>query len=135
MSDTEQEMSLVKQNLATLFKMKDLGKLHYCLGINIKQEEETLSLHQNHYSLQILKRFGMEDAKPVSTPVDVNVKLIKDDGVSKPVQPESYQAMVESLLYLTIATRPDISHAVGAVYKYCATPTEAHLSAAKRILR
>ncbi|XP_067947342.1 uncharacterized protein [Watersipora subatra] len=77
----------------------------------------------------------MEDAKPVSTPADVNVKLVKDDGVSKPVQPESYQAMVGSLLYLTIATRPDIAHAVGAVSKYCAAPTEAHLTAAKRILR
>ncbi|XP_067928394.1 uncharacterized protein [Watersipora subatra] len=135
MSDTEHEMNLAKQNLATRFKMKDLGKLHYCLGINIKQEEETLSLHTNHYMLQILKRFGMEDAKPMLTPADVNVRLVKDDGVSKPVQPESYQAMVGSFLYLTIATCPDISHAVGAVSKYCAAPTEARLTAAKGVLR
>ena len=43
--------------------------------------------------------------------------------------------MVGSLLYVAIATRPDISQAVGATSKYCSNPSEAHLTAVKRILR
>ena len=43
--------------------------------------------------------------------------------------------MVGSLLYAAIATRPDISQAVGVASKFCSKPTEAHLTAVKRILR
>ena len=76
----------------------------------------------------------MENANPVSTPADVNIKLVKDDGFSKPADVHIYQALIGSLLYLSITTRPDISYAVGAVVKHCAAPTEAHMTAAKRIL-
>ena len=46
LSDTEQAMTTVKQDLASRFKMKDLGKLHYCLGINIDQDKKTIKLGQ-----------------------------------------------------------------------------------------
>ena len=51
------------------------------------------------------------------------------------VDPTLYQSMVGSLLYAAIATRPDISRAVGAASKYCSNLSEAHLTAVKRILR
>lgn len=47
----------------------------------------------------------------------------------------SYQSIVESLLYAAIATRPDIARAVGVVSKFCANPTQNHLTAKKRIIR
>ena len=77
----------------------------------------------------------MENSNPVSTPADVHVKLVKDDGISKPVEQKNYQAIIGSLLYLSIATCPDISQAVGVASKFCAAPTKAHLTAVKRILR
>ena len=77
----------------------------------------------------------MDECKPVATPADMNVKLLKDDGVSNEVDRTVYQAMVGSLLYAAIATRPDISYAVGAVSKFCAAPSTSHLTAVKRILR
>ena len=49
--------------------------------------------------------------------------------------PTQYQSIVGSLLYAAIATFPDIAQAVAVVSKFCASPTEAHLTAAKRILR
>ena len=58
------------------------------------------------------------DAKTVSTPADPNVKLCKDDKVSKPVDAIMYQSMVGSLLYLSTETRPDISQAVGVVANF-----------------
>ena len=83
----------------------------------------------------MLKKCKLQDAKPASTPADPNVKLLKDDGVNKNFDPVMYQSMVESLLYIAIGTRPDISQAVGVVAKFSAQPTEAHLTAVKRIFR
>ena len=83
----------------------------------------------------MLKMFKLEDAKPVSTPADPNVKLCKDDGVSKAVDSTTYQSIVGSVLYASIATRPDISQAVAVVSKYSSNPSEAHLTAVKQILR
>ena len=83
----------------------------------------------------VFKKYGLSEAKTVSTPADISVKLKKDDGFSKEVNPVTYQSIVGSLLYAAIATRPDISHAVGVVSKFCSKPTEAHLTAVKRILR
>ena len=61
------------------------------------------------------------------------MRLKKDDGVSKAINPVLYQSMVGSLLYPGIATRPDIFQAVGAVSKFSSKPSEAHLTAVKRI--
>ena len=83
----------------------------------------------------MLEKFGLSQAKTVPTPANLSVKLRKDDETSKLVDPTLYQSMVGSLLYAAIATRPDISQAVGAASKYCSNPSEAHLTAVKRILR
>ena len=134
---TEGEMQLVKEVLHSRFKMKDMGKLHYCLGITIRQDdtEKKIEIQQKQYILRMLEKYGLQDAKPVSTPADPNVRLRKDDGVSKTVDPVLYQSMVGSLLYAAIATRPDISQAVGTVSKFSSKPSEAHLTAVKRIFR
>ena len=85
--------------------------------------------------MNMLEKYGLIEAKTVSTPANLSVKLQNDDGVSKEVDAVTYQSMVGSLLYAAIATRPDIAQAVGVVSKFCSRPTEAHLTAAKRILR
>ena len=134
---TEKEMQEVKQQLQCQFRMKDMGELHYCLGITISHDQTnmTIEMHQKQYILKMLKKYNLTDAKSVSTPADPNVKLCKDDEVSKPIDPVLYQSMVGSLLYVAIATRPDISQAVGVVSKFNSCPTEAHLTAVKRVLR
>ena len=76
---------------------------------------------------------GLANANAVSTPVDCNIKLVKNDHVSKPTDQVEYQSMVGSLLYIAMCTRPDIIQAVGAVTKFCSNPTEAHKTAVKRI--
>ena len=82
---TAEKMDEVKKNLATKFKMKDLDKLHYCLGITIEQDEKNkcLCLHQKQYIKEMIKKYGLSEAKTVAT--DVNVKLKKIDGVSKTI--------------------------------------------------
>ena len=131
---TPEKMKWIKNSLATCFKMKDLGKLHYCLGITI-EKRKCLWMHQRQYIHSLLERYGLSQAKPSITPADTKVKLVKDDGVSKFVDPICCQSMVNSLLYAAITTRLDITQAVGAVSKFNSCPTEAHLTAVKRILR
>ena len=131
------EMKSVKDSLKLQFKMKDMGELHYYVGVCIVQDvkNKQVHLHQGQYIEKMLEKYKQTEAKPVSTPADLNVKLQKEDGFSRPVDATSYQSMVGSLLYAAIATRPDIAQAVGVVSKFCANPTQNHLTAAKRILR
>ena len=107
---TPERMEEVKSNLAAKFKMKDLGKLHYCLGITIEQDNKRkcLWLHQRQYILEMLRRYGLSQAKLATTPADISVKLKLDDGVSKAVDPIRYQSMVGSLFDAATATRPDM---------------------------
>ena len=130
-----EEMQEVEWALTDEFKMKDMGPLHYCLGVSIIQGEDCIWLHQKQYILNMLKRFGLAEAKTVSTPADLSAKLVKEDGISKDVDQVKYQSMVGSLLYADMATHPDIAQAVGAVSKFNAKPSEAHLTAAKGILQ
>ena len=134
---TLKKMEEVKGGLATQFKMKDLGELHYCLGISIEQSQESMCLwlHQKQYISSMLERYCLSDAKLATTPADINVKLRRDDKVSRPVDPAVYQSMVGSLLYVATVTHPDIAHAVGVVSKFNAKPRKAHLTAVKRIFR
>ena len=85
--------------------------------------------------MSMLQKFGLTEAKTVSTPANLSVKLRKDDETSKLTDIALYQSIVGSLLYTAFATRPDISQAVGAVSKYCSCPSEALLAPAKRILQ
>ena len=59
--------------------------------------------------MDMIQKYGLTDAKTVSTPSDLNVKLRKDNSVSKQVNSVTYQSMVGSLLCAAIATRPDIA--------------------------
>ena len=135
--ETQDVMDEIKAILCDSFKMKDMGQLHYCLGISIVQNKEnsTVYLHQNQYIENMLKKCNMSYSTIASTPTDINVKLCKDDGFSQPVDKVLYQSLVGSLLYAAIATRPDISYAVGVVAQFCGSPNQSHLIAAKRILR
>ena len=66
--------------------------MHYCLGIGVVQDKENkhVWLHQGQYIEKIVKKFGQTEAKTVSTPADLNVKLEKNDGFSKTVDPIQY---------------------------------------------
>ncbi len=101
---TSCEMKSLKRRLEDQFKMKDMGKLHFCLGVSVVQTKDQLILHQKQYLLNMLKKYKLEDVTPVSTPADSNVVLEKNDGVSKPVDQVMYQSMFGSLLYAAIAT-------------------------------
>ena len=94
-------------------------------SIDFDEANKCFWLHQKLYILAMLEKFGLSQAKTVSTPANLSVKLGKDDGISKLVDHTLYQSMVgKSPICIAVATRPDISQAVGAASKYCSNPSE-----------
>ncbi len=135
LAKTTKQMAELKKTMADRFKMKDLGVLHHLLGLQILMDDATIRLDQATYVDGLLKRFTMEEAHPVDTPADLSVALVQDDGISRPTDTLNYQRLVGSLLFAAVSCRPDIAQAVAVVCRYTANPSEAHWTAAKRILR
>ena len=82
------------------FKMSLLGELTYFLGLKIYQKEKGIFICQAKYIKEMLKKFKMEDFKPILTPVVTGCKLSIDDS-SKDVDQMLYKSMISSLLYVT----------------------------------
>jgi hypothetical protein len=67
-----------KKKLATEFEMKDLGLMHYFLGLEVWQSPEKIFLNQGKYAVEILKRFDMLECKAMNTPMETKLKLLVD---------------------------------------------------------
>lgn len=74
-----QLISEVKHSLSQAFNMKDMGKLHYFLGIEIWRFEDSIMLTQGKYTQKVLQQFHLHDNKPLPTPMESNVKLSAHD--------------------------------------------------------
>jgi histone deacetylase 1/2 len=117
------------------FALKDLGDLHYFLGIEVNKLSDGLILTQEKYASDILKRVGMSDCKPVATPMSTSEKLSVYEGdLLGPNDATHYRSIVGALQYLTL-TRPDISFSVNKVCQFLHAPTTVHWATVKRILR
>ena len=99
----------------------------------MKQLREGTFISQEKYTHDVLKKFKMEDCKPIKTPMPTNGHLNLDEG-GKPIDQTLYHSMIGSLLYLT-ASRPDIMFSVCMCARFQANPKESLLCAVKRILR
>jgi hypothetical protein len=82
------------------FEMSLLGGLSFFWGLCICQRKQGIFISQNKYIKEMLKRFEMEDCKPVTTPMQTSCKLSKDDD-SKSTYQRKYRSMIGSLLYVT----------------------------------
>jgi len=116
--------------------MKDLGEQTHFLGMQITRAPNGgITIDQNGYIRQILKRFGMDDCKGVSTPFATGSRLEGANDMTSTVEIKEYQGMVGSLMYAMLCTRPDLAYAVQQLSQFNANPTNAHLQAAKRVFR
>jgi hypothetical protein len=75
-TDLWQEGSRKKREWASEFEMKDLGKMHCFLGLEVWQRTDEIFLNQRKYAVEILKRFRMLDCKAMTTPMVSNLKLL-----------------------------------------------------------
>ena len=100
------------------------------LDLALSQRDDRIFISQSKYFKEMLKKFRMEECKPVSTPMIIGCKLSKDDEF-KEVDQRLYRSMIASLLYVT-TSRPDIMQKVGQVERLQATPKETHVLLVKR---
>jgi hypothetical protein len=115
------------------FEMSMIGELSYFLGLQIKQIKNGIFVSQGKYIKDMLKKFGLDDAKSISTPMGTN-RSLDSDASDNMVDQKMYQSMIGSLLYVT-ALRPDVMFSVCFCARFQASPRESHLKATKRILR
>lgn len=126
----------LKKNLSEKLEVKDIGRANFCLGIEINQQLAEVTLNQKKYTLELLAKYGMEKCNPVSTPAEVGAKLIiADQPEERLTNPRQYKELVGGLMYLAVATRPDIAHTVSALAQFNEKPEQQHWRAAKRLLR
>ncbi|GJW12548.1 retrovirus-related pol polyprotein from transposon TNT 1-94 [Tanacetum coccineum] len=114
-------------------EMSMMGELNFFLGLQIKQMEDGIFFNQSKYIKEMLKKFGLEESKPMKTPMTSDNKLTKDEECES-VDSTKYRGMIGSLLYQT-ASRPDIMFSVCLCARFQKDPKTSHLEAVKRIFR
>ena len=134
-ASNEYLLHVVKDSLCQKFKMKDLGKLSWFLGIEFKCNTDCIEMTQIKYVEKILSKFEMSDCKPKSTPCDLSVSKVMDDDSEILHNPRLYREIVGSLIYIMTATRPDLCYIVTKLSQHMSNPTKAHLGMAKHVLR
>jgi histone deacetylase 1/2 len=134
-SSSHQAISTLVHDLNANFAIKDLGDLHFFLGIEVKKIQDGLVLTQEKYASDLLAKLGMDKCKSSSTPLSTLEKLSVYEGDALGLEDSTrYRSVVRALQYLTL-TRPDISFSVNKVCQYLHAPTTVHWTAVKRILR
>ena len=117
--------------------IKDMREISKVLGIHVTRPNNGfVRIDQNHYIQQILMEFGMENAKPASTPMSSSIKL--DDETSKVLSREDhelYRRIIGKLMFAAVAVQIDIAYTVNRLSQYLSEPHKVHLLAAKHVLR
>ena len=141
----DNDASLTKRVLEKLGKRfpineNETGVASWLLGIKIERDMEagTMKLSQQANVEGLLAKCGMTDCNPKRTPLADLLPAI--DKPDPDVDPEhcvgecSYRQVIGSLLYLSVTTRPDISHAVNHLARFANCPSKLHVGAVKRVL-
>ncbi|GJV61081.1 retrovirus-related pol polyprotein from transposon TNT 1-94 [Tanacetum coccineum] len=78
-------------------EMSMMGELNFFLGLQIKQMEDGIFFNQSKYIKEMLKKFGLEDSKPMKTPMSSDTKLTKDEECES-VDSTKYRGMIDYMI-------------------------------------
>ena len=134
-SDNDNDICIFKSVLSNRFKMKDLGKLSWFLGIKFNFSENCITMDQSDFIQRVLVKFQMEDSHPRTLPCDIHVN--KFDFSESPLleDPRIFREITGSLIYIMVCTRPDLSFIVTKLSQFMSAPTKAHLNIARNVLK
>jgi hypothetical protein len=105
--------------------MKDLGEADVILNIKLLREGDGgITLLQSHYVEKVLSRFGYSECEPAPTTYDPSKLLKKNRRISR--DQLRYAQVIDSLMYLASATRPDISFVVSKLGGFVSNPRDDH---------
>jgi hypothetical protein len=131
--DTELEINEARDHLKTEFKMKDLGKTKFCLGLQLEHLPTGTLIYQLAYVQKVLEKFNIDKTYPSKTLMVVR-DLEKDTDLFQPRQDGEevlgskypYLNAIVAIMYLTNNIRPDIAFTVNLLARYSAAPTMRH---------
>jgi len=138
------DLLLVASSLAVIYKitdalhkrfeMKDLGEAKVILGLEIRRDKAlgTLKLSHGKCAAHVLEKFGMAECNPIGTPLEVGLQLVKVNE-SNDVLP--YREAVGILMFLMVATRPDLAFAIEELSRFVSCYCKEHWAAIERVLR
>jgi hypothetical protein len=133
------ELDAFIYELRSKWTLEELGDAEYFLGVRIVRDREhnKLYLCQDAYIDKILDRYGMNNSKPVDTPMASGALelMVPFDGTALKKDIEEYGSIVGSLNYLACQTRCDIAYTVSVLSRFLTNPSPAHIKAAKRVLQ
>src|SRR5258706_3703764 len=103
-----------KSQLMSTFKMKDLGEIHWFLGLEITRDrlQHLLFISQSCYSTNVVQRFGFSNSRHVSTPMGSDLKLGLHSQPMPDADAREYQPCIGSIMYVMLGTCPDIGFAI-----------------------
>jgi hypothetical protein len=139
-SSTETGESKAKSELGWSYKLKDMGEARFILGMKIERTKEGgVQLSQQAYTEHILERFNTSNAKPRSTPLPANISLSIDDmpqsdEEAKEMKGVPYCEALGSLMWLQVATCPDLSYTINLLSRFANNPGPRHWAALKHTL-
>ncbi|KAG7527904.1 Reverse transcriptase RNA-dependent DNA polymerase [Arabidopsis suecica] len=139
---TSGEIAQTVEYLKKEFEMKDLGKTKFCLGLQLEYVNDGILVHQKAYTEKVLKRFNMDKAHPLSSPMVVRSLGLDSDPFGPKKDEEEvlgpevpYLSAIGALMYLASHTRPDICFAVNLLSRFSSCPTQRHWNGIKQLLR
>lgn len=121
------------KELKSKFNMKDMGAVHYFLGIDITQTSHGLFLSQQRYAEKILKKAGMMDCKPSKTHMEIKQLMITQETM--PFAKITYFREIVGSLQYPLFTRLALAYSVNIVGQFIRNPTVFRSSLVKRIPR
>jgi len=131
-----------KGKINKCYVLTDLGPVHWLLGIKITRDRQmhTLSMSQTSYIDSILVRYALTEAKPQKSPMIPGMQLSKDQGPKTAeevtrMRKTPYREAIGSLMYLAVATWPDIAFMVSRLSQFLDNPGPQHWEAVKRVFR
>jgi len=135
---TLEEAEELEAQLTDEFDLRSLGDASHFVGMKVMRNRplRTLTLSLAAMTRRLIEEYGLGDCKPKPIPMDTGAPLHKLAPGDEPLSADfCYPALVGSLLYLSLTTRPDISYAVGVLTRFTSAPSKAHWLAAKGVVR
>jgi hypothetical protein len=131
------ELKADQEALMNKYRIKDLGDAKLMLGMRVSRNRaaRTIHLDQQVYAERLLSDCGMSECKPMSTPAQARHTEVNQEATDDQELPLTYRAVIGSLLYAALSTRPDLAHAVSALAAHVAAPTAEHWQLCRRVLR
>ncbi|MBW0556173.1 hypothetical protein O181_095888 [Austropuccinia psidii MF-1] len=132
------DTSYFKSEISREFAIKDIGPADLMLGVKVTHLPSGISLEQKHFTDSFLFSYGMQECRPVSTPL-LPIENLSPSTKKEVIQLKelsvNYQSAIGRINYLSTATRPDLSHAVSSLSQFLENPGMRHWQSFLHVLQ